>query len=75
MKLIGKISLLLVVDGRGVYGAVWFGFERKSHPNRKIKKHAVCVTPTADEGRGVVTGAQGTPMSGSRQLLEEPNHI
>ena len=26
---------------RGVRGAVWFGFETKSHPNRKIKKHAV----------------------------------
>jgi len=25
----------------GVRGAVWFGFEGKSHPNRKIKKHAV----------------------------------
>ncbi|AES98206.1 hypothetical protein MTR_5g065700 [Medicago truncatula] len=24
---------------------------------------------------GVVAGAQGTPMCGSRQLLEEPNHI
>jgi len=24
--------------GRGVRGAVWFGFEVKSHPNRKIKK-------------------------------------
>jgi len=22
---------------RGVRGAVWFGFERKSHPNREIK--------------------------------------
>ena len=26
---------------RGVRGAVWFGFEHKSHPNREIKKHAV----------------------------------
>ncbi|AES79784.1 hypothetical protein MTR_7g072500 [Medicago truncatula] len=26
-------------------------------------------------GREVVVGAQGTTMSGSRQLLEEPNHI
>jgi len=26
---------------RGVRGAVWFDFEGKSHPNRKIKKHAV----------------------------------
>jgi len=26
---------------RGVCGAVWFGFKGKSHPNRKIKKHAV----------------------------------
>jgi len=26
---------------RGVRGAVWFGFEGKSHPNCKIKKHAV----------------------------------
>jgi len=23
---------------RGVRGAVWFGFEHKSHPNREIKK-------------------------------------
>jgi hypothetical protein len=27
--------------GRGDRGAVWFGFEHKSHPNRKIKMHAV----------------------------------
>jgi len=33
------------------------------------------VTPIADEDRGVVTGAQGTTMSGSQQFLEEPNHI
>jgi len=33
------------------------------------------VTPMADEGRGVVAGAQGITMSDSRQLLEEPNHI
>jgi len=33
------------------------------------------VTPTADENRGVVAGAQGTTMSGSRQFLEKPNHI
>jgi len=33
------------------------------------------VTPTAGKGRGVVAGAQGTTMSGSRQLLEEPSHI
>jgi len=26
---------------RGVCGAVWFGFERKSHMNRKVKKDAV----------------------------------
>jgi len=26
---------------RGVSDAVWFGFERKSHLNRKLKKHAV----------------------------------
>ena len=32
-------------------------------------------TPTDDEDRGVVAGAQGTTMSGSRQFLEEPNHI
>jgi len=24
-----------------VCGAVWFGFEHKSHPNREIKKYAV----------------------------------
>jgi len=29
------------VVSRGVRGAVWFGFEYKSHPNREIKKHAV----------------------------------
>ena len=28
-------------ESRGVRGAVWFGFEQKSHPNREIKKHAV----------------------------------
>jgi len=33
------------------------------------------VTPTADEDRGMVAGAQGTTMSGSKQFLEEPNHI
>ncbi|KEH37546.1 hypothetical protein MTR_2g041250 [Medicago truncatula] len=33
------------------------------------------VTPTADEGRGVIAGAQGTTLSGSRQLIEESNHI
>jgi len=32
------------------------------------------VTPTGGEGKGVVAGAQGTTMSGSLQLLEEPNH-
>jgi len=26
---------------RGVRGAVWFGFEHKSHSNREIKKHAI----------------------------------
>lgn len=26
---------------RGVCGAVWFGFEAKSHPNHKINKYAV----------------------------------
>ena len=30
-----------MVKSRGVRGAVWFGFERKSHPNREIKKYAV----------------------------------
>jgi len=30
-----------IFKNRGVRGAVWFGFERKSHPNRKIKKNAV----------------------------------
>jgi len=29
----------------GVCGAVWFGFEGKSHPNGKIKKHAVWFGP------------------------------
>jgi len=33
------------------------------------------VTPTTDESKRVVVGAQGTTMSGFRQLLEEPNHI
>jgi len=33
------------------------------------------VTPTTHEDRGVVAGAQGTTMSGSRQFLEEPNYI
>ena len=32
-----------IVSPRGVYGAVWFDFEAKSHLNRKIKKHAVWV--------------------------------
>jgi len=27
--------------GRGVRGAVWFGFEAKNHPNRKMNKYAV----------------------------------
>jgi len=31
----------ITVEFRGVRGAVWFGFEHKSHPNREIKKHAV----------------------------------
>jgi len=26
---------------KGVRGAVWFGFEVKSHLNRKVKKYAV----------------------------------
>jgi len=25
----------------GVYGAVWFGFKPKNHPNHKINKYAV----------------------------------
>jgi hypothetical protein len=33
------------------------------------------VTPTADERRGVIAGAQGMTISDSRQLIEEPNHI
>jgi len=40
-----------------------------------LKKLRVHVTPTADEDRGVVAGAQGTTMSSSQQFLEEPNHI
>jgi len=32
------------------------------------------VTPKADEGRGVVVGAQGTKMSGSQQFIDELNH-
>jgi hypothetical protein len=39
MKLI-EINLLSSTI-RGVRGAVWFGFEQKSHPNREIKNHAV----------------------------------
>jgi len=30
-----------IVGYRGVRGAVLFGFEAKSHPNRKINKYAV----------------------------------
>jgi len=30
-----------LIHTRDVRGAVWFGFEGKSHPNREIKKHAV----------------------------------
>jgi len=30
-----------IVDYRGARGAVWFGFEAKSHPNRKTNKYAV----------------------------------
>ena len=33
--------VLYVLSIRGVCGAVWFGFEAKSHMNHKIKKHAV----------------------------------
>jgi len=32
---------IVYIEFRGVRGAVWFGFEHKSHPNREIKKHAV----------------------------------
>jgi len=46
---------------------VWFGDEQAEAGGH--------VTPTADEDRGVVVGAQGTTMSGSQQFLEEPNHI
>jgi len=39
------VDLVFGVDftllGRGIRGAVWFGFEGKSHPNRKIKNYAV----------------------------------
>jgi len=31
----------LVLLIRGVHGAVWFGFEVKSHPNHKIKLNTV----------------------------------
>jgi hypothetical protein len=31
----------LIDRDRGDRGAVWFGFEHKSYPNRKIKMHAV----------------------------------
>jgi len=31
----------MIVQIRGVCGAVWFNFEGKSHPNRKIENHAV----------------------------------
>jgi len=34
-------SSCLLVRIRGVCSAVWFGFKDKSHPNYKIKKHAV----------------------------------
>ncbi|AES65301.2 hypothetical protein MTR_2g037820 [Medicago truncatula] len=33
------------------------------------------VTPTADESKGVVAGAQGTTMSSSQQFINEPNQI
>jgi hypothetical protein len=36
---LGLLNLELGI-GRGVRGVVWFGFEAKSQPNRKIKKHA-----------------------------------
>jgi len=32
-----------LTESSGVRGAVCFDFEVKSHPNRKIKKHAVWV--------------------------------
>jgi len=32
---------LFEIAEKGVRGAVWFGFEAKSHPNRKINKYAV----------------------------------
>jgi len=35
--------VLYVLSIRGVCGAVWFGFEAKSHMNHKIKKHAVWI--------------------------------
>jgi len=36
--------------------------------------HIINVTPTTDENRGVVAGAQGTTMSGSQQFIVELNH-
>jgi len=36
--------------------------------------NTLSVTPKADEGRGVVAGAQGTTMSGSQQFIDELNH-
>jgi len=35
------IKITCVWFYRGVRGAVWFGFEVKSHPNCKINKYAV----------------------------------
>jgi hypothetical protein len=35
----GKFKIWILL--RGDRGAVWFSFEHKSHPNRKIKMHAV----------------------------------
>jgi len=37
----GRIDVRRVAQTRGIYGAVWFGFEFKSHSNQKINKYAV----------------------------------
>lgn len=47
---------------------VWINYSFSSSINNTV-------TSTADESRGVIAGVQGTAMSGSRQFLQEPNHI
>ena len=39
--IVAQILVVVYLCSRGVRGLVWFGFEDKSHPNRKINKYAV----------------------------------